>query len=334
MKRKVILLLSVFAVMIGIGLGIVYINSLKSKNSDKDDNIKIVTSFYPTNILVKNAIKNMDLIEVSCLTESQTGCLHDYQLTTGDMKKIADADIFVINGAGMEAYIEDILKNYPDLYIIDLSKGIDLVRNAEYIEHEASHDHEDGLDNDTEDEEHNHNHGAYNAHIFTDPALYMQQLENFQTGMERYFESNSLQNKYVHVFTNNVSEYLERLYELKERLEELKSKIAGKKAIIFHDAFLYTAIRLGIDVVSFVDMESDAGLSSGEIARVIDTIKEEKVSILMIEKQFENSIAESIVKETGASLYVIDTCVTGDGSLDSYLNSMYQNIEVLQEAYR
>ena len=65
-------------------------------------NITIVTSFYPMYIDVINITKDVDGVEVINMTKPQTGCLHDYQLTTEDMKTLEKADVLVANGAGME----------------------------------------------------------------------------------------------------------------------------------------------------------------------------------------------------------------------------------------
>ena len=61
----------------------------------------IVTSFYPIYIFALNLTEGIEGVEVRNLTAPDTGCLHDYQLQTGDMKKLAAADAFLINGAGM-----------------------------------------------------------------------------------------------------------------------------------------------------------------------------------------------------------------------------------------
>ena len=53
-----------------------------------------------------NITDGVDGVEVYNMTKPQTGCLHDYQLMTDDMKTLEKADAFVINGAGMEDFME------------------------------------------------------------------------------------------------------------------------------------------------------------------------------------------------------------------------------------
>ena len=44
------------------------------------------------------------------------------------MKLLSDADVFIINGGGMEEYLGDVLDSYPELKIINLSEGITMLR--------------------------------------------------------------------------------------------------------------------------------------------------------------------------------------------------------------
>ena len=74
-------------------------------NSADNNKLKIVTSFYPMYVDAINITKNIDDVEVINLTKPQTGCLHDYQLTTEDMKTLEKADIFIVNGLGMENFL-------------------------------------------------------------------------------------------------------------------------------------------------------------------------------------------------------------------------------------
>lgn len=363
MKNKMMFLGGIFVTVIIAAVLIGNLSNNREKEQKTTDTIQIVTSFYPTYILVQNAVKGMDGVNVTCLVEATTGCLHDYQLTTKDMKAIADADIFVQNGAGMENYIGEVVKEYPNLEIIDLSQNISFIRNEEDHEHEEEHfeehkeeeqvdtddiDHVDEIvedaehtdeideeltDDDGHEEEHDHDHGEYNAHVFTNPKLYMVQLDNFYQSFSQYLRENKADNDMLVQLANNVSAYNEKLTTLNEKIDALAEQTTGERAIIFHDAFVYLADRLGIEVISIVDMESEAGLSAGEIAAVIKKVKSENVKFLLIEKQYENTIADRIENETDAKVYVIDSCVTGDNSLDSYLNSMQYNLDVLDQAF-
>jgi ABC-type Zn uptake system ZnuABC Zn-binding protein ZnuA len=93
--------------------------------------VRVATSFYPVYIMALNAVKDASGVRVVNVTPMATGCLHDYSLTSADMKRLAAADIFFTNGAGMESFIETVARQFKGLRIVPLSAGIPLLRNAD-----------------------------------------------------------------------------------------------------------------------------------------------------------------------------------------------------------
>ena len=79
-----------------------------------DDKLKIVTSFYPIYLETMNITRGVSGVEVVNMTPPQTGCLHDYQLTPEDMKLLETADIFVVNGLGMESFLDKVVEARPN----------------------------------------------------------------------------------------------------------------------------------------------------------------------------------------------------------------------------
>ena len=106
---KLGILLVILVVITGIGTGITY--WMNAPEEIEEDNFVIVTSFYPVYIATMNLTEGMEAVEVVNLMSQQGGCLHDYQLTTHDMKQLERADVFIMNGAGMEGYIEEVAKS-------------------------------------------------------------------------------------------------------------------------------------------------------------------------------------------------------------------------------
>ena len=84
-----------------------------------------VTSFYPMYIAAENVIGDADGVRLENLSEPQTGCLHDFQLTPEDMKLLSTADVFIINGGGIESFMKEVAEAYPNLKIAFVAKGAD-----------------------------------------------------------------------------------------------------------------------------------------------------------------------------------------------------------------
>lgn len=331
MSKKLIALASIFMVIIVVAVGI----SKLGRNEvvkEKEENHKIVTSFYPMYILAMNLTKDVKGVTVVNLTENQTGCLHDYQLTTQDMITLDSADLLVMNGGGMESFIENVVSSYPELTIVEASKGINMLPSESEHDHdheneEHDHDHEnEEHDHEEHEEGHHHDHGEYNAHVWMNIENYLVQIKNVYEALVEYDPENEAKYK------ANYEEYTNRVTKLKEEYVETLTDIANREVVIFHDAFAYMAQELGLDVVSTINLDGDSSLSAGEVSEIIDEVKHHKVKVLFTEEQYSDSIAKSVAKETEAKVYVIDSLVTGSRDYDSYLMGMRANLEVLKEA--
>ncbi len=178
MKRNkfifvLLLLISISAV--AYGSTFLYLKVNNKGATAYDDTFVIMTSCNPVYIATSNVVGDIDGVVVENLSQPTTGCLHDYTLTTQDMKNLSKADVLVINGGGMEGYLDNVMTAYPELTIIDASADIAYIEGEEHdhgddeeVEHihedaeEAYHDHEeaDNLDHDHDEAEesgHNHN---------------------------------------------------------------------------------------------------------------------------------------------------------------------------------
>lgn len=83
--------------------------------AQKDGQTTIVTSFYPMYVLTLNVTDGVDGVTVQNMAEQNVGCLHDYQLQTRDMVALEGADALVINGGGMEQFMDKVISLRADL---------------------------------------------------------------------------------------------------------------------------------------------------------------------------------------------------------------------------
>jgi zinc transport system substrate-binding protein len=235
------------------------------------------------------------------MTEPQTGCLHDYQLVPADMKTLEKADIFVINGAGMESFLDKVMSQLPDLRIIEASLGIPLLKD----------------DN-----------GEENPHVWVSISGAINEVHNIAEGLAALDSKNSA--KYI----ENSEEYVKRLEALKDKMHDALKDIKTKDIVTFHEAFPYFAQEFGLNIVSVVEREPGSEPSAGELAATIKAINDSRVKVLFAEPQYSTKAAEAIASETGAKVYILDPVVTGpkDAAPDSYEKTMEENLKVLVEA--
>ncbi len=336
--KKLLLLAGIMSMVTAISVLITYgMNEPRKQWNKTDSNASytrsekqietIVTSFYPMYIATLNLTEGVEGIKVENLMNQQVGCPHDYQLTTGDMMKLEQADMLIINGGDMESYVEEVASAYNNLIIVDSSKNISLLEGSE---HSHNHEHEEEVHEHEEDVSHNeedaHDHEAYNGHIWMDPTRYVLQLEN----ITRELIANDSDNE--DKYEENLKAYKQRIMKVWNQYEKLATT-AKSPVIIFHDAMEYLMASLGIEVAVCIDIDGETSLSAGEIAEVIEEVKEHNIKVLFIEAQFDTNIAASIAKETGAKVYVLDTMVSGEIKKDAYINSLSSNLTVLDEVF-
>ena len=121
--------LFVCLMLAGILLVSVLIGTVAARNQEghASKELTVVTSFYPMYIAAENVIGDAGDVRLENLSEPQTGCLHDFQLTPEDMKLLSTADVFIINGGGIESFMKDVAAAYPDLTIIEACENVQLL---------------------------------------------------------------------------------------------------------------------------------------------------------------------------------------------------------------
>lgn len=288
-------------------------NKSGSSKDKKEDSIKVVTSFYPMYLLASNVVKDIDNVELINMTNSATGCLHDYSLTTDNIKLLEDCDIFIINGAGMESFLDKILKQKPDLKVIDASEGIELIK-SDYMDESDNHDHD-------HDEE-------YNPHVWLSVENAIKQVENIENKLIEYNSINK--DKY----SQNAKEYIEQLTNLDNKIHSELDNIENKNIVTFHEAFPYFAKEYGLNIVGVVQREPGSEPSAKELQETIEKIKNLDVKAICVEPQYSTKAAETISKETNVKVYTLDPIVTEESKNSSYIDIMNKNLETLKEAFK
>lgn len=359
MKKKLLVLLSI---MVIVALGGSIALAFSNKGGKEEDKLTIVTSFYPMYLLAENITDGLN-VEVINLADFNTGCLHDYQLSTYDMKKLEAADVFIMNGGGMESFAGDIIKAYPNLKVITASEGIEYLQSKAHehesgevpgtndINEEVNGESKEQVNNETRDEangeakdeindkkndevkdETNNNtleaDLTNNAHVWLNMNNYLKQIQTVQDGLAKFDKENAL------IYQENGNAYQAKVKKLKNKLEAEFKGVDTKEVVIFHDSFAYLADELGLKVAHTVNLDGDYSLSAGEIAEIIDEVNSKHIKVLFTEEQYSSTIADSIAKETNAKVYVINSGVTGKLDKDAYLNAMENNIEVLKQALK
>lgn len=279
----------------------------------EEKGILLVASFYPVYIFTLNIVDGIDEIAVECMAEQNVGCLHDYQLLSKDARLISDADAFIINGAEMEEFIEDVYQSVENLKVIDSSLNVEILENCGNEEH-----HE-------ESESHNHNHNV-NSHIWMSVSNAIIQSENIAD------ELASMYPQYKEKIEANKVNLVERLKALDNELKSDSELLKGKNIITFHESFDYLAKEYSFNVIATVESHEGGEPSAKELAELTEIIKEQNVKVLFTEPDYKGSAATILSNETGVEICTLNPVIQGENVLTSYEDIMRENMSIILKA--
>ncbi len=267
--------------------------SLEEKQ-EKNEKLHVVTSFYPVYIAALNVAGESPNVELENLSEPQTGCMHDYQLTPQDLILLSGADLFLVNGGGIENFLTEVSESYPELAVCQASEGVELLED--------------------------------NAHVWMDTTLYAQMVKNIA---EAFCTADPAG---AEVYQANAEHYCRQIQNLTDQLENLKAAAAGTSVVIFHEAYAYLAKELGMETAYCLDLDEERQVSAGEIADMMGEISKNHVSLVFAEELYGKDMGDTVEAETKARVCYLNTLVRGDYEAGSYLTAVQQNIDLLEQA--
>ncbi len=245
-------------------------------------------------------------VEVSALVGPDADA-HVYEPSPADGKRLARADLVLINGLGFEGWIERMVKvsGYRGTVVV-ASKGIEPRGDGQ--------------------------HGA-DPHAWQDLALARRYAANLSAAFEQRWpeQRDEIRRRNVH--------YLARIDTLDRQIREWLRAVprAQRRVITSHDAFGYFGAAYGVDFLAPQGWTTHSDPSAAAVARLIRQIKSDGVRAVFIENISDPRLVERIAREggvrIGATLYS-DALSKPNGPAATYLQMMEHNARSLVAALR
>ena len=214
MKNKYVFVVVMLCVILVAGMGFTNLYVNYSEGDTSKEELTVVTSFYPMYVAAMNVVGDAPGVKLQNLSEPQTGCLHDFQLTPEDMKLLSTADVFIINGGGIEAFMEDVAKAYPNLTIVSTCEYLELLSDGDET----------------------------NAHAWMSVGMYREMVQTIAMGLAKADPDNRA------LYEENAEIYDSKLMRLEERQQTVAEAAEGTDVILFHEAYDYVADDYGMQV--------------------------------------------------------------------------------------
>lgn len=239
-------------------------------------------------------------LTVTRLVTENISCLHDYSLNVGQVKAAEAAGLIVINGAGLEDFMADILSGKR---IVDASTGIEL--------DEDCHDHDHG--------DHHHN---VDNHIWLSPETAMVMARNIHSGLANAYP------QHKDTLKTNMHKLLQQLQQLLNYGRQQLTVLSSRDLVTFHDGFGHFARCFDLHILAAVEEEAGAETSAQKLIELIELVRQHNIPAIFTETNGSDSSAKVICAETGAALCTLDMAMAGE----DYFAAMYRNIDTIREA--
>ena len=286
--------------------------STSTSSSPTSPQVKVVATFLPMYWFTK-AVAG-DLAKVEVLVPPGTE-IHEYQAKPKDVQAIAEADLIVKNGLGLEEFLQDTLKNAQNAKLkqIDASNGIQPLQEVSPLVKAEQQDHD--------------HHASGNPHVWLDPVLAIKQVQNIRDGLIAADPTNKA------TYEANATTYIQQLQELDRQFKQTLQPYSNCTFVTFHDAYPYLAKRYQLQQVAVVEIPEDQ-LSPGDIAKTIATVKKYKVKALFGEPGVDNKLLSSLSKDLNLTLRSLDSLESGTLDPQHYFTAMKGNLQTIKSACR
>lgn len=274
-----------------------------AEDSDSDT-LHIACTTYPVYLLAQSVAEGAEDVDISLIIDQQISCLHDYSLSTQDMKAVEAADVVVLNGGGLEDFLDDVLRGRT---VVDCSQGLELLWNEEEQEDDP--------------------------HVWLDPARYAEMAQTLAQ------ELSALDGKNADRYTENAEKVQSELTDFQTSALETLSSLSCRQLITFHDGFEYFAGAFDLEIVAAVEEEEGSEASAQRISELLALVDQYQLPAVFTECNGSDSAARALSGERDLGIYALNMGMSRDTvpndltGLDAYEWILSYNIDTLVEAY-
>lgn len=293
------------------------------------------------------------------------GSAHHFDPTPADLLALGSADVLIVNGAGLETFIESAVDASGfDGLLIEAGEGVDLVLAGEitqealdasehaHDEHEHDHDeaHHDHADDDHADHDHadhahdhgdhahdhDHDHGDLNPHLWTSPRFAADMVHEIAEGLGEADPPHATQ------YDERAHAYMAQLAELDEWIAAQFAAVPADERVLVsgHDSLRYYLHDYGIAFAGSIlpSFEDNAEPSAAEIEALVAAIAERGVQAIFVESSMSPKLAETVGREAGvtvvseSALYADSLGAPGSGA-ENYIDATVHNTATILEAW-
>ena len=228
---------------------------------------------------------------------------HDFEPAPADIEALADADVILQNGVGLEEWFERTVESaQPEGAVIDTSTGVALREGGD-------DEHADETGTSEPDDDHGDEGGhAEDPHIWQSPRNAMVMVDNIEAAFVAADPDGAA------TYEANAAAYQATLDELDRSVEEQLAGLTNRKIVTNHDALGYYIDRYDLVFVGSIipSFDSTAELSAADIDAIVTQIRDNDVKAVFSESSIPPKTAEAIGTEAGVTVVAGEDALYGD----------------------
>ncbi|MBX0359225.1 metal ABC transporter solute-binding protein, Zn/Mn family [Halobacillus sp. Nhm2S1] len=352
MKKLAILLSFILTILVVTACGNEETSTEQNKEKTKDENgeLNVYTTVYPLQFFTEQI--GGETVSVQSILPPGSDA-HTYEPTTKEMVKLAEADLFIYNGAGLEGYAKkisdsiqpegvEILEAAADMDLKEHvhNHGEDVQAEDEHAHEEDSHgedehaheedSHGDDEQADAEDSHEGHDHGEMDPHVWLDPVRAAQMAEGIKSQL---IKMNPDQEE---LYEENYQELRAKLMDLDQTFHDRVESKAKSKVIVSHAAYGYWEEAYGIEQIAVSGLSPTNEPSQKDLENIVQVAESNNLEYVVFEQNITPKVSEVIQNEIGAeALRFHNLSVLTEDNVDNdedYFTLMEQNLDVLTTA--
>jgi zinc transport system substrate-binding protein len=295
----------------------IFVKSNTRQNSiqnvtDTTSKLKVAASFFPLYEFARNVGGDKAQVYSFLPIGNEP---HSWEPSIQEIEQLKGTQLFIYNGAGMEAYISKFMESgeFQNMTFVKATDGITLIKA------DAAEDDKEILAQ-----------GGMDPHVWNDPILAEQEVTNIKNAMEKADPTNA------QYYEDNANAYITKLDALNTNIKTGLSNCKKNTFVSFHNAFNYFSNRYGVHDVWITGIAPEADVPPQDIQRVIQIAKDKDVKVIFSEDLVDPRLANTLADEVGAQVLILSPLEginqTEQQEGKTYLDKWNQNLHNLRMA--
>ncbi len=261
-----------------------------------DEGVKVVTSFSILADLAENVVGERGVVEYLVPIGEEP---HEYETIPSDFQKVSDADVFYVNGFGLEGWLERLVQNVGDVPIVSVTDGITPLPISD----------QEGED----------------PHAWLDVTNVILYVNNIRDDLSERDPEGAEQ------YSANAEKYITELEDLHDWIQsEVETVEQTKRTIVVSEnAFQYFGEQYGFETVGIWQLNSHEEGTHSQIANVVETVRERQIPAVFVETTVDKRFMETVSRDAGVEIagevYTDAVGLEGSGA-ETYIKMIEHNV--------